>query len=63
MKIVIPGGSGQLGTILAREFIAQNHQVIVLSRMSLTLGNLVLMLPGRGSKLRKNSICPVRDAY
>lgn len=32
MKIVIPGGSGQLGTILAREFIAQNHQVIVLSR-------------------------------
>lgn len=32
MKIVIPGGSGQLGTILARELIAQNHQVIVLSR-------------------------------
>lgn len=34
MKIVIPGGSGQLGTILARELIAQNHQVIVLSRKS-----------------------------
>jgi uncharacterized protein len=32
MKIVIPGGSGQLGTILAREFIAQKHEVIVLSR-------------------------------
>ena len=32
MKIVIPGGSGQLGTILARELTAQNHQVIVLSR-------------------------------
>ena len=32
MKIVIPGGSGQLGTILARELIAQDHQVIVLSR-------------------------------
>ena len=32
MKIVIPGGSGQLGTILARELIAQKHEVIVLSR-------------------------------
>ena len=32
MKIVIPGGSGQVGTILARYFHAQKHEVTVLSR-------------------------------
>jgi len=32
MKIVIPGGTGQVGTILARAFHAGNHQVVVLSR-------------------------------
>ncbi|WP_446744684.1 TIGR01777 family oxidoreductase [Silvibacterium acidisoli] len=32
MRIVIPGGSGQVGQILARHFHAQNHDVIVLSR-------------------------------
>ena len=32
MKIVIPGGSGQVGTILAREFHADGHDVVVLSR-------------------------------
>lgn len=32
MKIVIVGGSGHLGTILARAFKADNHQVTVLSR-------------------------------
>ena len=32
MKIVIPGGSGQVGTVLAREFHAQGHEVVVLSR-------------------------------
>ena len=32
MKIVIPGGSGQIGTILARHFHQQGHTVIVLSR-------------------------------
>lgn len=32
MKIVIPGGTGQIGTILARSFQADNHQVVVLSR-------------------------------
>ena len=32
MKIVIPGGSGQVGTILARAFAAQGHEVVVLSR-------------------------------
>lgn len=32
MKIVIPGGSGQVGTILARAFQADGHQVTILSR-------------------------------
>ena len=32
MKIVIPGGSGQVGTILARSFQKEGHEVIVLSR-------------------------------
>ena len=32
MKIVIPGGSGQVGTILARDFVAGGHEVVVLSR-------------------------------
>ena len=32
MKIVIPGGSGQVGTILARAFHADGHEVVVLSR-------------------------------
>jgi uncharacterized protein (TIGR01777 family) len=32
MKIVIPGGSGQVGTILARAFHNGGHDVVVLSR-------------------------------
>ena len=32
MKIVIPGGSGQVGALLAREFAKDGHEVIVLSR-------------------------------
>jgi uncharacterized protein (TIGR01777 family) len=32
MKIVIPGGSGQVGVILARHFHAAKHEVVVLSR-------------------------------
>ena len=32
MKIVIPGGSGQIGNILARQFHAEGHDVIVFSR-------------------------------
>ena len=32
MKIVIPGGSGQVGTVLARAFHANGHEVVVLSR-------------------------------
>ena len=32
MKIVIPGGSGQVGTVLARAFHTEGHEVVVLSR-------------------------------
>src|SRR5438270_9550490 len=32
MKIVIPGGSGHLRTLLARSFHAASHEVVVLSR-------------------------------
>jgi len=32
MKIVLPGGSGQVGTLLARDFHLAGHEVVVLSR-------------------------------
>ena len=32
MKCVIPGGSGQLGTILSRSLVHDGHQVVVLTR-------------------------------
>ncbi len=32
MKILLPGGGGHLGTLLARAFHAQGHEVVVLSR-------------------------------
>ncbi len=32
MKIVIPGGSGQVGTLLARRLVVEGHEVSVLSR-------------------------------
>lgn len=32
MKVVIPGGSGQVGTLLARALHSDSHEVIVLSR-------------------------------
>lgn len=32
MKIVIPGGSGQVGALLVRAFSAEGHEVVVISR-------------------------------
>jgi uncharacterized protein (TIGR01777 family) len=32
MKIVIPGGSGQIGTLLARHFVSGGQEVVVLTR-------------------------------
>src|SRR6476620_3062935 len=37
MKIVIPGGSGQVGTVLARAFQKDGHDVVVLSRTKIDL--------------------------
>ena len=37
MKIVLPGGTGQVGTMLARAFVADGHEVVVLSRIPATL--------------------------
>ncbi|HXU33692.1 MAG TPA: TIGR01777 family oxidoreductase [Thermoanaerobaculia bacterium] len=34
MKIVLPGGSGQVGTLTARAFAAEGHEVVVLGRNS-----------------------------
>lgn len=34
MKIVIPGGTGQVGTILARAFEADGHEIVLLSRQA-----------------------------
>jgi uncharacterized protein (TIGR01777 family) len=36
MRVVIPGGSGQVGTILARHLHAGGHEVVVLSRVGRT---------------------------
>src|SRR5689334_10409179 len=32
MKIIIPGGAGQVGTMLARHWHSAGHEVVVLSR-------------------------------
>ena len=32
MKIIIPGGTGQVGTLLARAFHQDNHEIVLLSR-------------------------------
>jgi len=32
LRIVLPGGNGQVGNILARHFHAQGHDVVVLAR-------------------------------
>ena len=32
MKIILPGGTGQVGQVLVREFLKQGHDVVVLSR-------------------------------
>ena len=36
MKVIIPGGTGQVGTILARAFHRDGNEVVVLSRKPVT---------------------------
>ncbi len=47
LKIVIPGGSGSVGTMLARHFHAEGHQVTVLSRSPQPAAWRVLTWDGR----------------
>ena len=51
MKVVIPGGTGQIGTLLARHFHGDGHEVVVLSRADggwdgRTLGPWATLLDG-----------------
>lgn len=39
MKLVLPGGSGQIGTILSRAFHARGHEVVVLGRRAIEHGD------------------------
>jgi uncharacterized protein (TIGR01777 family) len=41
MKIVIPGGSGQIGQMLARGFVTAGHEVVILSRAAAKVGRTV----------------------
>src|SRR5688500_9314370 len=47
MKVVIPGGSGQVGTILARAFHQDGHDVVVLSRQPVVRPWRVVAWDGR----------------
>jgi len=47
LRIVIPGGSGQVGTVLARHFHGQGHSVTVLSRQPVSAPWQVLPWNGR----------------
>jgi NAD dependent epimerase/dehydratase family enzyme len=47
MKIVIPGGTGQVGTVLARAFQKDGHDVMVLSRHAVKLPWRVVEWDGR----------------
>ncbi len=41
MKIVIPGGSGQIGQLMARGFVTAGHEVVILSRAAAKVGRTV----------------------
>ncbi|WP_437765419.1 DUF1731 domain-containing protein [Sorangium sp. So ce281] len=47
MKIILPGGSGQVGQILARAFAADGHEVIVLCRSASVPAGRVVPWDGR----------------
>ena len=47
VKIVMPGGSGQIGQVLARAFTAGGHEVVILTRGSCPVGRAAAS--GRGS--------------
>ena len=47
MKIIIPGGSGHVGTFLAKAFHAEGHEVVVLARKSFAAPSRVVAWDGR----------------
>ena len=47
MKILIPGGTGQVGTVLARSFHADGNEVVVLSRNPISAPWRALLWDGR----------------
>ncbi len=58
MKIVIPGGTGQVGTLLARKFRADGHEVVALNRSqrdwpgAIDGSDVVINLAGRSVNCR-----------
>jgi uncharacterized protein (TIGR01777 family) len=42
VKVVLPGGSGQVGQLLARNLSADGHDVVILTRSSCSVGRKVL---------------------
>jgi hypothetical protein len=46
MRIVVPGGSGQVGTVLARALLADGHEVVVLSRETRPLASRTVAWDG-----------------
>lgn len=50
MKIVIPGGSGQIGQVLARNFIGRGHEVVVLCRSPKVEAGRVMAWDGRTTR-------------
>jgi uncharacterized protein (TIGR01777 family) len=58
MKIVIPGGTGQVGTLLARKFRADGHEVVTLNRSqrdwpgAIDGSDVVINLAGRSVNCR-----------
>jgi len=62
MKIVIPGGSGQVGQVLARHFLANGHSVTVFSRSPQPASWRVVAWDGRTSgdwatHLEQSDVC------
>jgi len=56
MKIIIPGGTGQVGTVLARAFQKDGHDVTVLSRHAVKLPWRVVEWDGRSPGNWKSEI-------
>src|SRR6202034_3059401 len=51
LRIILPGGSGQVGALLARHFHSQGHAVVVLARRPVTA-------PGEGRQCDALSLGP-----